>query len=350
LQGDVLALIMFRFIDGVCMAYTIRSILLLLLLAVPAQAADKPHSVLDPDSVITFALENDLFAGRDDGYTNGVRASYVSPEANIPQWIETMAGLVPFYPARGHTRWTLALGQSMFAPQDLTRKTPDPADRPYAGWLYGTVGLIADGGDSLDNLQLTVGMVGPASGAAESQDLVHKIVNATNPEGWGSQLHNEPGVIVSYEHKWRNMVELSPFGLGMDFTPSVGGSVCNIYTHAAVSAMFRLGYDLPSDYGPPVIRPNLPGSDFFTPRRTFGWYFFGGVEGRAVARNIFLDGNTFRDSPSVGKEWLVGGVQAGVALTAGNMRLAYTHVLRTREFSGQQDNDQFGALTLSIRY
>lgn len=34
---------------------------------------------IDPGSTITFALENDLFAGHDDGYTNGVCTSYVSP-------------------------------------------------------------------------------------------------------------------------------------------------------------------------------------------------------------------------------------------------------------------------------
>jgi hypothetical protein len=115
----------------------------------------------DPGSIITFALENDLFAGHDDGYTNGVRTSYVSPEADIPPWIEKMAAFMPFFPSVGHTRWTMALGQSMFAPDDLTLKTPQPDDRPYAGWLYGTVGVIADRDTTLDNLQLTIGMVGP---------------------------------------------------------------------------------------------------------------------------------------------------------------------------------------------
>jgi lipid A 3-O-deacylase len=156
--------------------------------------------------------------------------------------------------------------------------------------------------------------------------------------------------VLSYEHKWRNLIEFSPFGLGADFTPSIGASVGNIYTHAAASMMFRVGYDLPSDYGPPVIRPNLPGSDFFIPSRVLGWYLFAGLEGRAVARNIFLDGNTFQDSPSVDKRLFVGGVQAGVALTYHSTRLAYTHVFRTHEFSGQKNSDQFGALTLSVRF
>lgn len=317
-------------------------------LASAAEAPARPRP--DPDSIITFSLENDLFAGDDDGYTNGVRAAYMSPEDQIPSWLDDSLGTLPFFARNGRKRWHLEIGQSMFAPEDLRTSALQLNDRPYAGWTYGSVGVISDTGSRLDNLQLTLGMVGPASGAAEAQHLVHKIVGAPIPQGWGHQLRDEPGVVLTYERKWRNMYGLTPFGLGVDFTPGVGGSVGNIYTHASASAVVRIGFDLPSDYGPPVIRPNLPGSDFFIPGRQFSWYLFAGIEGRAVARNIFLDGNTFADSHSVDKDLFVGGAQAGVAVAFGNTRIAYTHIFRTREFHGQPHNDKFGALTVSIRY
>jgi hypothetical protein len=91
------------------------------------------------------------------------------------------------------------------------------------------------------------------------------------------------------------------------------------------------------------------GQVFFVPRKDFGWYLFTGAEGRAVARNIFLDGNTFRDSRSVEKKLFVGDLQFGIAFTWSNVRLSYTHVLRTREFKIQDERDDFGALSLSIR-
>lgn len=68
------------------------------------------------------------------------------------------------------------------------------------------------------------------------------------------------------------------------------------------------------------------------------------------ARNIFLDGNTFRDSRSVDKEPLVGDLQFGIAVTWRNVRLSYTHVLRTREFKTQGEADDFGAFSLSVRF
>jgi lipid A 3-O-deacylase len=81
-----------------------------------------------------------------------------------------------------------------------------------------------------------------------------------------------------------------------------------------------------------------------------GWYFFGGVEGRAVARNIFLDGNTFVDSPHVSKLPFVTDVQAGLAMTVDQIRVSYTHVWRSKEYDGQLRRDQFGAISVSYRW
>jgi hypothetical protein len=77
---------------------------------------------------------------------------------------------------------------------------------------------------------------------------------------------------------------------------------------------------------------------------------FAGVEGRAVARDIFLDGNTFRDSPSVDKENFVGDFEIGIAATYGSMRASFTQIYRTKEFKGQKGNDRFGAISLSWRF
>ena len=159
-------------------------------------------------------------------------------------------------------------------------------------------------------------------------------------------------MILSYERTWRSLYVAAPLGIGFDLSPYVGATVGNVLTQASAGATMRLGFDLPVDYGPPRIRPSIPGSDFFIPTSGFGWYFFASVEGRAVARNIFLDGNTFEDSPHVTKNPLVGDLQLGVAMTISGARLAYTHVFRTKEFEGQKGGDlsQYGALSLSLRF
>ena len=238
----------------------------------------------------------------------------------------------------------------MYAPDVIGSRIPDPRDHPYAGWLYGSIGMVTDTGNTLNNVMLTVGVVGPLAYAEQTQKFVHHITDSPQPKGWDSQLNNEPGVILTYERKWRKIYEFSPFGLGTDFTPHVGFNLGNINTDGSVGATLRLGYDLPADYGPPRIRPSLPGSDFFIPTKTLGGYLFTTVAARAVARNIFLDGNTFKDSPHVNKKKLVNSLQLGAAVTYGQTRLSYTHVLLTREYTGQRRKPAFGALTLSRRF
>jgi len=306
--------------------------------------------VEDKRAVYSVSFENDIFAGGDNNYTNGVRFSYYAPESDVPSWLENTANALPFFAEEGHKRWGISVGQSMFTPDDITVRTRQPNDQPYAGFLYGSATVISDTGETLDTFQITAGVVGPSSYAEQTQKFIHSATDSPYPNGWDFQLKDEPALMLSYERKWRSLYEFTPFGWGFDLTPSVGANVGNVYTNAVVGAYARFGYDLPADYGPPLIRPSLSGTDFFVPNRDFGWYLFGGVEGQAVARNIFLDGNTWKDSDSVDKEPLVGGVQAGVAFTVYDTRIAYTHVIRSDQFKGQKEREEYGALNVSMRF
>lgn len=76
-------------------------------------------------------------------------------------------------------------------------------------------------------------------------------------------------------------------------------------------------------------------------------YLFAGVYGRLVAHDVFLDGNTWRDSARVRREPLVGDLQAGLAGQWDDVSFAYTYVARSSEFEGQKDAQRFGALTIT---
>jgi len=314
----------------------------------PATPSTKPDK--DPRGIFSISVENDIFANTDQHYTNGIRLSYLSAESDVPDWLDRVAAALPVFAVDGNRRWGFAVGQSMYAPLDLTLHTPDPSDRPYAGWLYGSVNLVSEKDNRIDILEFDGGMIGPASLAGRTQTFVHEITNSTIPKGWKHQLHNEPGFVLAYQRKWRGLIEFSPFGLGADVTPYTGVNLGNVLTQAAAGATFRIGYDLPSDYGPPRARPSITGSDYFEPSRGFGWYLFAGVEGRAVARNVFLDGNTFRDSPHVSKRFFVGDAQIGAAMTIGSIRIAYTHAFMTQEYYHQKGHDMFGSFTVSARF
>lgn len=324
------------------------SLVLIIAALVPTSAAGAAEA---PErGTLSFVFENDLFHNEDGRYTNGVQLSWLSDPRNGPEWALRVAPWFPLFPEGGTIRTEYALGQTIFTPSTIKLEDPPPDDRPYAGWLYSAIGLIAETGQRLDVLELTLGMVGPASFAEETQRFTHKITGANEPRGWDTQLKNEPGVVLTYQRSWRAFVLESASGFGFDLTPHAGGALGNVYTYADAGLTVRFGRNRPFDFGMPRIQPSLPGSGFFLPRRGVGWYVFAGVEGRAVARNIFLDGNTFRDSRSVDKEPLVGDLQFGIALTWRNMRVSYTRVLRTEEFEDEGGGSDFGALSLSLRF
>jgi hypothetical protein len=334
----------------------------LLLMAVPAMAQE--GEVTDPASpqigtptagaetgTLTLILENDLFYNIDRHYTNGVQAVWTTARDGVPDWTKDWAQLVPFFAQDGHLRAVFALGQNMYTPSDIKIADPPQTDRPYAGWLHGSVGLINENNKRMDQLQLTLGVVGPASLAEPAQKFIHKLIDSPKPLGWDTQLHNEPGLVLTYQRSWRHDL-IGGDGFGIDMMPHVGGALGNVSTYADTGLMFRAGWRLPADFGPARIQPSLPGSGFFEPdaAHPIGWYFFLGASGRGVARNIFLDGNTFRDSRSVDRKFWVGDLQAGVAINIYDVRLTYTHVFRTREFTTQDKGDQYGAVALTWQW
>lgn len=328
--------------------------------------ASGPQSTRTPDEKwgVSLSVENDLFTptNSDQHYTNGVRLAFVSPEDSAPSAFLNVAKKIPFFASEGRIRTSYSLGQTMYTPDDITIAENQPDDRPWAGMLYGTAGLLSDtglksDGDSnysrIDTLELTLGVVGPASLADKTQDFVHKNIDSPRPEGWDNQIKNEPILGLTYERKYRSWFEADIAGIEFDATPHGSLTLGNAFTNAEIGTMFRMGFDLPADYGPPRIRPSLPGSDFFVPD-TDGFplsgYLFAGVAGRYVVRDITLDGNTFANSNSVDKEPLVGDLQIGVAFIIGQARLTYTHVYRTAEFTAQDGADQFGSVSLSFRF
>jgi hypothetical protein len=101
-----------------------------------------------------------------------------------------------------------------------------------------------------------------------------------------------------------------------------------VQTYANAGGTLRFGLNLPSDFGVQLARPGSVGgspTDDLDPRvaldRNFSLFGFGTADGRAVARDIFLDGNTFRTSRSVTKRPFVADLGAGIGLIAGPWQL-----------------------------
>ena len=301
-------------------------------------------------SSFSLLVENDVFYNSDRDYTSGVEIAYTTAPDETPDFLVDLAHVMPLMPDAGEVRASYTFGQEIFTPQNTLLANPLPTQRPYAGYLDLGLGLLAKDDRNLDQLQIDIGVIGPASLGRDSQAFVHSILGERKPAGWHFQLRDEPTLEITYERAFKLIPPQSVLGLLFDIEPHIGAAVGNVYDYANAGAMARFGFNLPDDFGPLRMDPTPPGTNFFEPNGSFSAYVFVGVDGRALARNIFLDGNSFVDSRSVPKKNLVGDLQLGAAIATESWRLSFTHVFRSKEYEGQPSSDQFGAINLTFLF
>ena len=332
--------------------------LLLFLSIAQADPADKNQSLI-------FYLENDIFGGTDRHYTNAFRLTWISQDlteydedTRLPRWGLPIIRKMPLINRPGFQRNIgLSIGQNIYTPKDISRRDLIKDDRPYAGWTYLAIAFHVKNTFKLDVFEVTMGMVGPASLAEETQKIIHGWLKSKEPKGWNHQLRNEPGLTIGWQRNWRLLIKNVGNDFGFDLIPRIGGIAGNIYTCANIGGEIRFGYNLPLDFGTSFIRS---GSGIEAPadktdprlrlRKNFGFHLFADVDGRFVARNIFLDGNTWKESHRVHRKAWVADMALGCSLVYKYLKLSYAHVYRTKEFDGQDQNQLFGSLTLAITF
>jgi lipid A 3-O-deacylase len=294
--------------------------------------------------------------GNDRHYTNGVKFAYTTGPLcdnsllNAPIRLLGDCTFLFSRPTRetdDRLQWNI-LGQSIFTPKDHLASNPSLNDRPYAGWLYTGLEYI----QNLDNRQLTsldllAGIVGPWALGRQVQNNVHALFGLRLARGWNHQLGNEFGFTACWRRRWRFNHPLGA-GYSWEIIPETGIAAGNVFTFGEAGSLVRWGRGLNADWGPEMILPGYSGTSYFDPERAgvkFGWDVFLGTEGRAVARNIFLDGNTFQNSRSVVKEIAVADLIVGTELfEMGRFRFGFSLVARTPEFRKQTGMDYFGSI------
>jgi hypothetical protein len=301
-------------------------------------------------AILTLQGENaSISAGKptDRLYTNGLRLEWTSSVGQVPGFLASL----------GHSLWGageqrvgIGLSQQMYTPIDTTAVPADPRDRPYAGYLTTNVSLLSDTPSHRSVLTLSLGVVGPASGAEDLQNGFHDLIGQSHAHGWGSQIGNTAAIELLHERTWR--VPMGTVGgMETDVLPALTVGVGDVRDYAQVGVTVRIGQGLNSDFGVPRIRPGLSGADAYKATRPFVWYVFAGVDGQAVGYDLLLQASPFRGGPHVDPVWDVGEVQGGLAVIAYGVRLTFAYVAQTQEFHGQSGGlHQFGSASLGVRF
>ncbi|RFF32047.1 lipid A deacylase LpxR family protein [Wenzhouxiangella sediminis] len=311
-------------------------------------AVDGENDNLDQHAIWIVEYENDIFANEDRYYTNGIRLSRVGQVRTPPSWLADVARRFPGVDDADVLPYRLSISHNLYTPRSIEQPQYPPDDRPYAAWLNVQFATGTASERGADRVHVGLGIVGPLAFGEEIQKAVHSAMGSPEPVGWDSQIRNEPTLQLGYD-RFRRFIELGEDDApGFDATWTAGSMIGNAHTHLSAGGFFRIGHNLPRGYGPPRITPAISGAGYFMPTRGPAWYLYGGVEGRRVFRDMFIEGNTFGGVEGVSRKRHVGEVFGGFVYTRGPFRFAYTHVWRTREFVGQNEGQTYGALSFSL--
>lgn len=311
------------------------SLFLLIVLAVSGIAQNR--------GALSFHLENDVFAGTDRYYTHGMKLTWIFPDrtANLKDPLSRQAV-------------ALSLGQNIYTPYDIEREDLIEDDRPYAGITYFTLALHRKKAQTMDTLEFLLGVVGPSSLAAEIQRFVHRLYRGTQPKGWHHQLGDEIVFNMVFDKKWRVFRTGNGKKIEFDLVGHAGASLGTMITAAATGWQFRFGSNLPHDFGTFLLRPGGESGALFIEQadsrsggNRSGIYGFVYLVGHAVYRNIFLDGNTFKESHRVDKYPFVGDIVLGFVVSRNRFKFSYAYVYRTRQFKTQDKSQIFGAVNIT---
>lgn len=327
-----------------------------------------PVEVIERPWTTNLYLENDLFGETDQNYTNGIRLSWVSPnlasyrnDPAVPAIVnkvnERLDKLLDF--RHGLTRnVVVSIGQLMYTPENREARELLKDERPYAGYLYLGFGFHARTAERLDSVEVNLGIVGPAALGKQTQDMVHDLRDMDKFNGWDNQLRNEPTLQVVYENKLRLFKQPVAKGLQHDFISHAGIALGTVGSYLNAGGEYRIGWDLPEDFGTSAVRPggdnSAPGAGdtrlLLTDKLLYGLHAFVSVDGRLVGNDIFLDGNTWRNSHSIDKKYLVADVSVGVSFLIRQWKISYGQVFRTREFKQQKHHHEYGSLSISYTW
>lgn len=304
-------------------------------------------------STLSFTIENDSFFGTDRYYTHGFRLQYMHLPNDVLDWT---ASFLTNLPTLGmevrRMRWGFALGQELYTPADIRRRTLNEADRPYGAWLHGSfilrrAGMLADTFPVMDELEVDLGVVGPQALGEDTQKWWHGVTDYAEPRGWGHQLSTEPALQIYLNRSVQMGFRTDAFW-GLDIVPHARIALGNIYVFGEIGTLFRAGYNLPAEYTISPMESFSTHPSYDPP--SWSAYVFAGADGRIVGRNIFLDGNTFDDSHSVEKELFVSDLRVGGAVRYKSVEAVISVVHRTREFELQTKDENFASVTFQFHF
>lgn len=315
--------------------------------------AEKALPVDDDFDLMAITVDNDLFVGNDDGYTNGFyltlldrsdESGYI-PDADF--WVAPLGWSLPMADVRRAVN-VYSVGQTMLSPSDITIAVPPETELPYSALLAASNTYIVADDKIADRVSTTLGIVGPWAMGEQTQKAVHSVIGADEPQGWDTQLENELVFQLLRSRAWR---AVSFYNDKVDVISSAELTAGTISSAADLAVTLRFGEGLlrsfPSTLLSSARLSNPIASDH-------GWFFYLGMNAGYSFNQIFTDGNTYRNSRSIPYKHEYVGVSTGLSFATRSW--AFTFAFADSNLIGNEQDQEalenltrFGTMTLAWR-
>jgi hypothetical protein len=299
---------------------------------------------------MNFFIENDADFRTDEAYTHGASITALFLRKDIRDTIFH----IPFTDYKKQDNYiSFAYAQKIYTPQDLESSELIEDDRPYAGYSYIQTALHQSYNHSLKSLTFQIGLVGPSTGMESVQKTIHDIIGSPYPQGWEHQLGDELTIQLNYDEtiyiKTKDIYSYKSVVI-----PNYGFELGNASTKVYTGALFRIGNYIPDDYGSLPLNSNsynkIPLEKSYQPAKGWNFCFNFSLKANLIARDIFLDGNSNRESHSVDKNNFTINGGYGFSLFYNNFSMDYMHTHTSKEFKEQDYYTGYGSFIFSYYF
>jgi|GEM_PF-382964 len=308
--------------------------------------------------VWTLATDNDLVFHSDDAYTAGMFASWVGDEYSKSEadsftylYTSTLKNIFTLLPLidleNKNLNASISLSEIVMTPNDLTQTQAIYDDIPYSGTLGIDFSLFAWDKNQFDEYRISVGVVGPLSGAEQLQNLVHKITGSEEAKGWDNQLGNHFYVNLGYLKGMKNYEYFLNNDTRFEWFNSMYFDAGNYYIGAGAGSLVRIGQNIPNNFNTPSTLMSTSASNnlnFTSRKNEFGWAANLGISADLIGY-MYLQEAAIDAGYDVEREWGIVSLTASFELYYENMRASLD--LFPSRTSSKDDSGSWGRISFT---
>lgn len=287
----------------------------------------------DAHSSHSFVLGNDLWGGQTDEHKTA-SFSYEFVTDDIPSILEQ------YLEQNGQNYFSFSMNWEAYTPKDLVSTEVVTDQRPYAGWLYVQMALIETKGALRSAKGFQAGIVGESAKGEEIQHFVHDLTDSKEVNGWDNQLKDEPGVNLFYQSAYRYRWPTRFEDVIQETIVHSGASLGNVSTFIEGGGIYRFGYNIKDDWMMRHRSEHSWGLGSREERKPFAVYWFIRASGRWVIRDIFIEGNTIKDSHGLDKKNWVSIFSTGVVTEWKQFTTGYSYNKLSEQYPGAGSDER----------